>query len=80
MYYIHPEGWLAVPAHMAGKNHNHAGGKSDKKEPEKLSAAELKKLKQQRKADANPTLAAKKKSKNDACRDRRKAAGSSKDP
>jgi len=62
---------------MAGKNHNNAAGKPDKV-PDKLSAGELKKLKQQRKADANPTLAAKKKGKNDACRDRRKAEGAQK--
>jgi len=64
---------------MAGKILNNSGGKPDKV-PDKLSAAELKKMKQQRKADANPVLAAKKKSKNDACHDRRKAPGSSKHP
>ncbi|KAJ1473488.1 hypothetical protein T484DRAFT_1912938 [Baffinella frigidus] len=54
-------------------------GKADlKKIPDKLTDAEKKKVKNDNKAKANPTLAASKKEKNDACRDRRAAAGSSK--
>ena len=54
-------------------------GKQDlKKIPDKLTDAEKKKVKNLNKAKANPTLAAAKKEKNDACRDRRAAAGSSK--
>jgi len=49
-----------------------------KKIPDKLTDAEKKKKQQENKAKANPTLAAAKKEKNDACRDRRKEAGSSK--
>jgi len=54
-------------------------GKQDlKKIPDKLTDAEKKKVKNLNKAKANPTLAAAKKEKNDACRDRRAASGSSK--
>jgi len=49
-----------------------------KKIPDKMTDAEKKKKKNDNKAKANPTLAAAKKEKNDACRDRRAAAGSSK--
>jgi len=57
------------------------GGKNkpeNKKIPDKLTDAEKKKVKNLNKAKANPTLAAAKKEKNDACRDRRAASGSSK--
>jgi len=50
-----------------------AGGKKDK-----LTDAEKKKIKQENKAKANPAKAAAKKEKNDATRDRRKEAGSTK--
>ena len=45
---------------------------------DKLTDAEKKRIKQDNKAKANPTKAAAKKEKNDACRDKRKEAGSSK--
>ncbi len=43
-----------------------------------LTDAEKKKIKQQNKAKANPKKAEAKKEKNDACRDRRQEAGSTK--
>jgi len=46
--------------------------------PDKATAAEKKQTRIANKAKANPELAEAKKKKNDACRDRRKAAGSSK--
>ena len=49
-----------------------------KKIPDKMTDAEKKKKKNDNKAKANPTLAAAKKEKNDACRDRRAVSGSSK--
>lgn len=45
---------------------------------DKLTDAEKKKKQQENKAKANPKLAEAKKEKNDACRERRKEAGSSK--
>jgi len=54
-------------------------GKADlKKIPDKLTDAERKQQKNINKGKANPTLRDAKKEKNDACRDRRSAAGSSK--
>jgi len=54
-------------------------GKNDlKKIPDKLTDAERKQQKNINKGKANPTLRDAKKEKNDACRDRRSAAGSSK--
>ena len=50
----------------------------DKKQPDKLTDAEKKKKKQENKAKANPKMAAEKKEKNDACRERRAASGSQK--
>merc|ERR1711957_700981 len=49
-----------------------------KKIPDKMTDAEKKKKQNENKAKANPTLAAAKKEKNDACRERRKESGSSK--
>jgi len=49
-----------------------------KKIPDKLTDGERKKKKMLNKGKANPDLTAKKKERNDACRDRRTAAGSSK--
>eukprot|EP00614_Pseudopedinella_elastica_P012805 CAMPEP_0172596512 /NCGR_PEP_ID=MMETSP1068-20121228/16326_1 /TAXON_ID=35684 /ORGANISM="Pseudopedinella elastica, Strain CCMP716" /LENGTH=64 /DNA_ID=CAMNT_0013395581 /DNA_START=363 /DNA_END=557 /DNA_ORIENTATION=- len=54
------------------------GGKSREKIPDKLTDSEKKKLKQATKVAQNPDKAAAKKVKNDAKRDGRKAAGSSK--
>jgi len=57
------------------------GGKNKaehKKIPDKPTDSEKKKIKNENKAKANPKLAADKKEKNDACRDRRAASGSSK--
>ena len=45
---------------------------------DKLTDAEKKKIKQENKAKADPKKAAAKKEKNDACREKRKEAGSSK--
>lgn len=45
---------------------------------DKLTDSEKKQKKQENKAKANPKMAAEKKEKNDACREKRKAAGSSK--
>ena len=45
---------------------------------DKLTDAEKKRIKQDNKAKANPEKAAGKKLKNDACREKRKEAGSSK--
>jgi len=54
-------------------------GKADfKKIPDKLTDAERKKQKNNNKGKANPTLRDAKLEKNNACRDRRLAAGSSK--
>jgi len=54
-------------------------GKQDlKKIPDKMTDSEKKKKKNENKSKANPTLAAAKKEKNDACRDRRAVSGSSK--
>jgi len=54
-------------------------GKADlKKIPDKLTDSERKQQKSVNKGKANPTLRDAKKEKNDACRDRRAAAGSSK--
>jgi len=54
-------------------------GKADiKKIPDKLTDSERKKRKNENKGNANPKLRDAKKDKNDACRDRRAAAGSSK--
>ena len=50
----------------------------DKTKTDKLTDAEKKKIKQANKAKANPGKAADKKAKNDACREKRKAAGSQK--
>ncbi|KAG1669786.1 hypothetical protein FOA52_001616 [Chlamydomonas sp. UWO 241] len=50
-----------------------------KKLPDKLTDSEKKKIKNENKAKANPKLAAEKKEKNDACRERRAASGSTKD-
>lgn len=52
--------------------------KDVKKIPDKLTDSERKKIKNENKAKANPLLAAEKKSKNDACRERRLASGSTK--
>eukprot|EP00448_Togula_jolla_P019428 CAMPEP_0170590336 /NCGR_PEP_ID=MMETSP0224-20130122/11815_1 /TAXON_ID=285029 /ORGANISM="Togula jolla, Strain CCCM 725" /LENGTH=60 /DNA_ID=CAMNT_0010914125 /DNA_START=74 /DNA_END=256 /DNA_ORIENTATION=+ len=49
-----------------------------KRIPDKLTDAEKKKKQQENKAKANPKLAEAKKEKNDACRERRKEAGSTK--
>ncbi len=46
--------------------------------PDKLTDSERKKIKNENKAKANPKLAAEKKAKNDACRERRAASGSTK--
>jgi len=51
---------------------------SFKKLPEKMTDSEKKKRKSDNKSKSNPKLAASKKEKNDACRDRRAASGSSK--
>jgi len=54
-------------------------GKEDlKKIPDKLTDSEKNKIKKDNKGKANPTLRDAKKEKNDRCRDRRAAAGSSK--
>ena len=45
---------------------------------DKLTDAEKKKKKQENKAKANPAMAAAKKEKNDACREKRAASGSTK--
>eukprot|EP00740_Mantoniella_antarctica_P004078 CAMPEP_0181366122 /NCGR_PEP_ID=MMETSP1106-20121128/10498_1 /TAXON_ID=81844 /ORGANISM="Mantoniella antarctica, Strain SL-175" /LENGTH=57 /DNA_ID=CAMNT_0023481375 /DNA_START=91 /DNA_END=264 /DNA_ORIENTATION=+ len=45
---------------------------------DKMTDAEKKKIKQDNKAKANPTKAAAKKEKNDNCREKRAASGSSK--
>ena len=52
--------------------------KEVKKVPDKLTDSEKKKIKQENKAKANPELAAGKKEKSDAKRERRKEAGSTK--
>ncbi|KAG1660955.1 hypothetical protein FOA52_005580 [Chlamydomonas sp. UWO 241] len=53
--------------------------KDVKKLPDKMTDAEKKKVKNENKAKANPKLAAEKKEKNDACRERRAASGSTKE-
>jgi hypothetical protein len=50
----------------------------DGQKKDKLTDAEKKKVKQENKAKADPKKAAAKLEKNDACRDRRKEAGSQK--
>ena len=57
---------------------NTMGGFKDPTKKEKLTDAEKKKIKQENKAKANPGKAAAKKEKNDACREKRKAEGSTK--
>ena len=52
--------------------------KEVKKVPDKLTDSEKKKIKQENKAKANPELAAGKKEKSDAKRERRKESGSTK--
>lgn len=52
--------------------------KDTKKIPDKLTDSEKKKIKQDNKAKANPDLAAAKKGKQDAKRERRAESGSSK--
>jgi len=52
--------------------------KDVKKIPDKLTDSERNKLKQLNKSKANPLLAAQKKEKNDACRERRALSGSTK--
>jgi Arc/MetJ-type ribon-helix-helix transcriptional regulator len=54
------------------------GKEALKKLPDKMTDSEKNKKKNDNKAKANPKLAAAKKEKNDACRDRRAASGSSK--
>jgi len=68
----HIQARLAHGARIAGKNHP-ARGPAAKQSGDKPTDSEAKRRKQEQKAMANPTLAAKKKHKNDACRDRRKA-------
>ena len=52
--------------------------KKDPTAKDKLTDAEKKKIKQENKAKANPVKAEAKKEKNDACREKRKEAGSQK--
>jgi hypothetical protein len=54
------------------------GVKDIKKLPDKLTDSERKQKKNEQRAKANPSLALEKKAKNDACRERRAASGSTK--
>jgi len=53
-------------------------GNDKKFRADKLTDAEKKKIKQENKAKANPKKAAAKKEKNDSCREKRAASGSTK--
>jgi len=72
-------GYFYTVPNMGGTRHNKDNqSKPNAKLPDKLTDSEKKKNKQKQKADANPALAASKLAKNNACRERRAATGSSK--